>query len=856
MTTSEDKFVIVCIDTDTAQLEQLSDHMNSLGYQTHHTSSTDEAIGYIAEEHNRVVLIIADYYMNKNNNLEEMIKWTSGYGDIPVAVLVDESVMEGMKANHRFELLIPKPISRDFLVKKIPYSTEKRREEIEFRKSLKVTFLEEAEAILEEFEVALLAYDIDPANQNLLNDMFRRIHTIKGSSSVLDDDNVRKFSHRYEEFLSEIRAEQRAANSDELAVCFQGFDILKDLIERSKTGEPIATPRDIFNRKEEPALQNPSLTAAEVPASSSALQKLDKQTTSKVSLEVLSHLEYLAAEITIQRNMMSKLLSNLARDQGDNKELLMFASFFEEMSKYQSVMSDEIKKLRTTPFAELTRPLTRVVRDLEKSLKKKVKLVVLGTDICLDRRAHKILSDCLIHLIRNCLDHGIELPAQRSESGKNETAEIILEAREYVQHFVVQVKDDGRGINPDIIAKKAIDKEIITSEEADKMSEAQLIDLIFAPGFSTADQVTDVSGRGVGTDMVRASLIAVGGQVEVNSKLGEGSTFVLTIPKQDLSVSIESLLIRLASQTYTLPQHRIIRLCEVRTKDSNEIVELEGSYSWNLDGSLIPLLFLSQVLDVKTEKCFNLNDCHEEWINVVIVNTQNNSLIALIVDEIIDLEQVVLRQVNEFANSHGLFRGAALLNDGTVGLVLDIDGLYQFAQLDQVNTKALDKPFVSPTRIISDAFVLVETYDRNYFALQQSEVLRVELTKAEAIMEISNKKVIRYNEQIVEINDLSDLLGFQKQDHTHSEEKGDCLLLLAEVNQQLKAYVVAQVIDLIEIDSKDVMHSISPSKHILGHYVDEDRVFNLISLKGKTAPKEVPVEESKAASGAEGWGFF
>ena len=330
MSANEDQYTIVCIDTDSAQLEVLMDHIHSLGFETYQTQSTDEAIGFISEHHNRVAMIIADYYINKNSNLEEMVKWTSGYGDIPVAVIVDESHMESFKTNHVFELLIPKPISRDFLVKKIPYSTEKRREEIEFRKSLKVTFLEEAEAILEEFEVALLAYDIDPANQNLLNDMFRRIHTIKGSSSVLDDDNVRTFSHRFEEFLSEIRADQRAATSDELAVCFQGFDILKDLVEKSKTGEEITKPRDIFNRKEEPSLQNPSLTAAEVPASSSVLQKLDKQTTSKVSLEVLSHLEYLAAEITIQRNMMSKLLSNLARDQGDNKELLMFASFLKK----------------------------------------------------------------------------------------------------------------------------------------------------------------------------------------------------------------------------------------------------------------------------------------------------------------------------------------------------------------------------------------------------------------------------------------------------------------------------------------------------------------------------------------------
>ena len=333
-----------------------------------------------------------------------------------------------------------------------------------------------------------------------------------------------------------------------------------------------------------------------------------------------------------------------------------------------------------------------MVRDLEKACVKKVKLVVLGTDICLDRRAHKILSDCLIHLIRNCLDHGIELPAQRAENGKSETAEIVLEAREFVQHFVVQVRDDGRGINPEIISKKAIDKEIITANEAASMSADQIIDLIFAPGFSTADQVTDVSGRGVGTDMVRASLVAVGGQVEVESKLGQGSSFVLTIPKQDLSVSIESLLIRLSNQTYTLPQHRIIRLCEVRTQDSKDIVEHEGSYSWNLDGTLIPLLFLSEILKVKSDKCYSLKDCHEEFINVVIVNTQNNTLIALIVDEIIDLEQVVLRQVNEFANAYGLFRGAALLNDGTVGLVIDIDGLYQFANLEVSHAKVSEKP--------------------------------------------------------------------------------------------------------------------------------------------------------------------
>lgn len=378
--------------------------------------------------------------------------------------------------------------------------------------------------------------------------------------------------------------------------------------------------------------------------------------TIRVDIERLDTLMNLFSELLIDRVRLEQLASELQKHE--------LTETVEHMSRVSSDLQNIVLKLRMMPVETVFNRFPRMIRDLAKNLNKKVELIVTGADTELDRTVIDEIGDPLVHLLRNALDHGLEDTAGRIQAGKPETGNIYLRAYQSGNHVFIEIEDDGRGINRDKVLNKAIANGIVSQEEASRMSDHDVYQLLFASGFSTADVVSDISGRGVGLDVVRSKIASLGGAVTVESKLGEGTKFIVQLP---LTLSIiTAMLIRLADEKYAIPISSIVETTLI-TKD--DIRNVQGIPMIRFRNHIIPLVNLADVLDVPNHR---LDDSAE--MNVVIVH-KGEKLAALLTDEFIGQQEIVLKTLGEYLNRLFAISGATILGDGQVALILDTNAL-------------------------------------------------------------------------------------------------------------------------------------------------------------------------------------
>ena len=430
--------------------------------------------------------------------------------------------------------------------------------------------------------------------------------------------------------------------------------------------EEIAMPKEeVVEQKQESA---GAAQAAVAQAPQAAAEKKQTTQTSKpvvnrsvrVDIEKLDDLMNLVSELIIAKN---GLVSINNADESAKQDNSGFNEQIEYLERITTNLHTSVMKVRMVPLESVVNRFPRMIRDLSKKLDKKMELYISGEDTELDRTVIDEIGDPLLHLLRNAADHGLESNEERAALGKPETGSIILNAFQEGNNVVIEVKDDGKGIDAEKIKAKAISKGTITAEQGDAMSDKEIIDLLFRPSFSTAEKISDVSGRGVGLDVVKTKIESLGGDVEVRTTLGQGSNFIIRLP---LTLAIiQSLMVELGTEKYAIPLGSIQTIEDIPVSDVKYVQTKEVI---NLRGTVIPLIRLNDVLDVESVKA------QDENLTVVIV-TKGDKLAGFVVDNLIGQQEIVIKSIGKYINNSKMISGATILGDGEVALILDVNTL-------------------------------------------------------------------------------------------------------------------------------------------------------------------------------------
>jgi len=385
-------------------------------------------------------------------------------------------------------------------------------------------------------------------------------------------------------------------------------------------------------------------------------KKVSAGKTIRVDIDRLDILMNLFSELVIDRGRLEQLAREIGRSE--------LSETVEHMSRISGDLQNLILTMRMVPVEQVFNRFPRMVRDLAKDLNKKVNLEIFGAETELDRTVIDEIGDPLVHLLRNSIDHGIEMPADRKQAGKPEEGTVQLKAYHSGNHVFIEVKDDGRGINKEKVLKKALDRGIVTSHAAESLSDKQIFELLFASGFSTAEVVTDISGRGVGLDVVKNKIESLGGSVSVDSTPGQGTTFLIQLP---LTLSIISaMLVQVEKEKYAVPLSSII---ETAVFKKEEIMWAHGQPVIDFRGRVVPLVSLKTIFQVPDSGQASQGD-----VAVVIVR-KGEKMAGLVVDSFIGQQEIVLKSLGKYLVHVFAISGATILGDGQVALIIDCNAL-------------------------------------------------------------------------------------------------------------------------------------------------------------------------------------
>ncbi len=455
--------------------------------------------------------------------------------------------------------------------------------------------------------------------------------------------------------------------------------------------EPEASPHPLIKplpEGEGADLAPPMAVAAPVAqAAAKAPQGNSANKTIRIDVTRLDALLNLVGELVIDRTRLVQLGSSLSDQFGDHRILSDLQQTALHIGRITDELQEQVMKSRMLPVESVFNRLPRVVRDVAAKQGKHIDFIIEGKDTELDRSVIEEIGDPLVHLIRNAVDHGLETADERLAHGKPATGRLCLTARHADSFILISLEDDGRGIDVDAVKRKAVERGAITQEHADRMTDQEACELIFAPGLSTAKQLSDVSGRGVGMDIVRANVEKINGSVDVETRRGHGTTFTIRLP---LTLAIvQSLLVRVAGGIYALPIHAVTETLRI---EPDQIYRVNRRDAIQLRGTVLPLVNLRQVFGLPADE--DAVDVGGESRLVVAVHTTNSRQVGLIVDGLVGEQEIVIKPLGQLVGDVAGLSGAAILGDGSVALIVDVAALIASAVRD--NTTATPEPVAKP----------------------------------------------------------------------------------------------------------------------------------------------------------------
>jgi len=531
-------------------------------------------------------------------------------------------------------------------------------------------FIAECREMLEALGGEIVAWEATPNDRARLDSIFRFVHTVKGNCGFFDFPRLEALSHAAEDTLAEVRAGRRQADSALVSAVLAIIDRISEMVAALEAGDEIVSGDDtLLIQALEPSTEVLSPTVAAPVGDMQA--KVAAPRTIRLSVELLDRLMSGVSDMVLARNELARRLREAPND-------VPVDGAFERLSSIIADMRDSITRTRMQRIENLFVALPRLVRDLSADLGKQVLVDIEGGDVELDREMIEMIRDPLTHIIRNAVDHGIETPAERLKAGKREIGLLIVSARQSGNQILIAIQDDGRGINGKRLVEKAISAGLVKKSEAADLSKREQLALIFEAGLSTASQVTAVSGRGVGMDVVRSNIERIGGIVEVDSSVGEGTRMTLRVP---LTLTIiPALTVSVAGQSFAIPRSAIDEI--VRANGASVTLErLGGAGVATIRGRRVPEIALAEVLGLES-------DVPDEERSLVVLRPAGADVYALAVDRIHDHEELVVKPAAPAIMATGLYAGTTLADDGSPILLFDPAGI---AKVGGVKLEAQDR---------------------------------------------------------------------------------------------------------------------------------------------------------------------
>jgi two-component system chemotaxis sensor kinase CheA len=665
-------------------------------------------------------------------------------------------------------------------------------------------FLIESQEGLDRMERCLTELEEKPQDAGLLAEIFRSVHTIKGTTGFLGYKRLEKLAHAGENLLGLLRDGKMAAGATVITTLLNLLDGLREILKtieaqgtegdgddatliarieklqgpaqnaKAKSAAPAQRGREAVAVKAaapaaepEPAAVEPAPTPAARPAavavaqtpeaveavadaaaltpaevSKARAQGAAAESTLRVDVALLNRMMNLVGELVLTRN---QVLQATAAD--PNMTMLS-----RRLDMVTADLRESVMKARMQPVSNVFSKMPRLVRDLTHALGRRARLQMEGQETELDKSLLEAIKDPLTHAVRNSLDHGIETPAEREAAGKDPEGTLILRAVQEGSHVVVEVSDDGAGIAPEKIRNKAIERGLLTPERAAQLGERDLLQLIFLPGFSTATQVTNVSGRGVGMDVVRTNVEKIGGKVEIDSRAGKGTTLRMRIP---LTLAIiPALIVRSINQSFALPQGALSELVHIPPEEAATAIEwIEGAPLYRLRGRLLPLVFLDRLL-MPGREC-KLSTDRDNFIAVLDADGRR---FGLIVDSLADPEEIVVKPLSSVLKDIGLFSGATVLGNADLALILDPGSIALQTGVTISSDDAQAVEDESESEAARMRYLLVEVGGRQA-AVPLADVLRIEQLPLSRIEYIGCRPVLNFEGQLLPVEDSGGILA-------------------------------------------------------------------------------------------------
>ena len=491
---------------------------------------------------------------------------------------------------------------------------------------------------------------------------FGQILVYRPSSQDIEDE---KFEFEFSFFLASEESEDKIVAVAKAVSEIEKVDAeeihLDEYVKEAEAQEEQQAKEATAEQKEAPA-EAPKAAEQKAPAANAKKQTNAKPVTGRtvrVDIEKLDALMNQVSELIIAKNSLVSISSNESGEYQNQS----FHEQIEYLERITTNLHESVMKVRMVPIESVVNKFPRMIRDLSRKLGKKMELYMTGEDTELDRTVVDQIGDPLQHLLRNSADHGLEDNATRVERGKPEVGSIFLKAFQEGNNVIIEVGDDGNGIDVAAVRDKAVERGVITAEQAENMSQKEIINILFLPSFSMAKKITDISGRGVGLDVVKSNIEALGGDVEVRTQLGEGTTFIVRLP---LTLAIiQALMVEIRDEKYAIALGSISNIESIPV---NEIKYVQAQEVIHLRGAVIPLIRLDQVLDMEEKQE------EPENLTVVIVK-KGDSLAGLVVDNLIGQQEIVIKSLGKYINNNKIISGATILGDGEVALILDVNTL-------------------------------------------------------------------------------------------------------------------------------------------------------------------------------------
>lgn len=508
----------------------------------------------------------------------------------------------------------------------------------------------------------------------------RTINNIKRIANNNNCDSVVDACDEIQNVTSEIMLD--ALDDEQILIELQSFKgAISDFILGSNSNQNasinVKNDNTVDTKAPEPLLIKSSDVPTDKKKSSKTNAKTTKttksaQATFRIDQTVADDLTNLVGELTVAKNSLAHLHNGItSTDEALKKEsIVLLQKLSNHINQLTNELNDNVMKMRMVPIKNVFQKFPRLVRDLSKKVDKKVKLIIEGEETEVDKTIVEGLADPLVHMVRNSLDHGIETSTERSQTDKDETATINLSAFHQGSKIVIELKDDGRGINTEKVLEKAINNKLLTKEQSENLSHDEIINYIMMPGFSTAEAVTDLSGRGVGMDVVKSNIEGLKGTIKIQSKYGVGTTFRLELP---LTMSIvDALLVESHDKIYALSLDNIIETVKIKKRDFISVMNMKCI---SLRGNVIGVEYLSQLMQGKTKK-IEINEMDSDELSTIVILKYDNKVVGVIVDRVLRNQEIVIKTLPSIYSEEKILSGASILGDGRAVLVLNTETIF------------------------------------------------------------------------------------------------------------------------------------------------------------------------------------